>query len=131
MALLEKLIRLDSKDCNFHFRDDSRRYLPPSIATRDLPFSLPSRSVHFKVAYPQTITGNNSNEGLLRQFWHHVWAHYFRRLEQEEMKRLQYVRSLFGDEVLYPVRHSLPASVCSVLTELSPLVAPEVISEIK
>lgn len=23
MALLEKLIRLDSKDCNFHFKDDS------------------------------------------------------------------------------------------------------------
>lgn len=31
MALLEKLIRLDSKDCNFHFRDDSLGYVLPSI----------------------------------------------------------------------------------------------------
>jgi hypothetical protein len=47
------------------------------------------------------------------------------------MKRLQYVRSLFGDDLLSPVRKSLPASVSTILTELSPLVAPEVISEIK
>ncbi len=25
MALLEKLIRLDSKDCNFHFKDEFHR----------------------------------------------------------------------------------------------------------
>lgn len=39
MALLEKLIRLDSKDCNFHFKDERRAYSYPSIARRSL---LPS-----------------------------------------------------------------------------------------
>ena len=53
-------------------------------------FPSSSRSAFFKVTYPLTNTDNNSNEGLLRQLWHHVWAHYFKRLENEELRRLEY-----------------------------------------
>lgn len=45
-------------------------------------------SFYFKVTYQQTNIDNHSNEALLRQFWHHVYAHYFKKIEFEEMKRL-------------------------------------------
>lgn len=76
MALLEKLIRIDSKDCHFHFKDDLR-------------------GAYFKVSYPQTNTDNNSNDALLRQLWHHVNSHYFKRIDPEEKRRLHYARNLF------------------------------------
>lgn len=43
MALLEKLIRLDSKDCNFHFKDERKAYTYPLIARRSL-FPSPSKA---------------------------------------------------------------------------------------
>ena len=38
-------------------------------------------SFYFKVSYQQTTTDNNSNEPLLPQFWHHLYAHYFKKIE--------------------------------------------------
>jgi hypothetical protein len=79
------------------------------------------------VAYPQTNTDNNSNEGLLRQLWHHVWAHYFKRLEQEEMRRLGYLRTLLRPHcpaapATLPARLARP--LAALLPDLSALLLP-------
>jgi len=50
-------------------------------------------SSYFKVAYQQTNIDNHSSDALLRQFWHHVYAHYFKKIDYEEMRRIYYIRS--------------------------------------
>ena len=49
------------------------------------------------MAYQQTNTDNHSNEVLLRQFWHHVYAHYFKKIEFEEIRRIEYLKSFLTE----------------------------------
>lgn len=53
---------------------------------------------YFKVAYQQTNIDNHSSDALLRQFWHHVYAHYFKKIEFEEMRRVHYLRSFLAND---------------------------------
>lgn len=79
------------------------------------------------MAYPQTNTDNNSNEGLLRQLWHHIWAHYFKRLEQEEMRRLHYLRLLLPPAAP-PDGPSAP--IPALLPDLTALLHPNYLSSL-
>ena len=121
MALLEKLIRIDSKDCNFLFRDPLTSYFSFHDRHRSLLIFFNPRRALFKVAYQQTNIENNSNETLLRQLWHHIYAHYFKTIEPEETRRLEYLTSLLQPPGLQLFSYSqspLPSSVSPVLGPL-------------
>ena len=66
-----------------------------SIGSIDVPVRLSS---YFKVAYQQTNVDNHSSDALLRQFWHHIYAHYFKKIEDEEMRRVYYIRSFLQSD---------------------------------
>lgn len=121
MALLEKLIRIDSKDCNFLFRDPLALYFSFHDRHRSFFILLISRRAFFKVAYQQTNIENNSNETLLRQLWHHVYAHYFKTIEPEEIRRLEYLNSLLlppGLHMGHNLFNNIPSSVDPAVSSL-------------
>lgn len=51
------------------------------------------------MTYPQIVTEGPSSETLLRSLWKHVNNYYFKKIEDQEYDRLNYISSIVNSQV--------------------------------
>ncbi|EGR31468.1 hypothetical protein IMG5_108810 [Ichthyophthirius multifiliis] len=80
---VERLIKLDKKHANFEFYD-------PII-------NLKVKVRNINSASSNAILNQNQQEKTLRCFWRHISNYYFRKIDQSEQERIEYLQQLTNE----------------------------------
>jgi len=97
--LLEKLIRLDKKNSNFNIQDLELKYFFFHLIKKPIDFFFRVRKklkIRNNPNYKTPFFSTQLHDHALKHFWKHVCNYYFRKIEQNEIERLEYLELMLS-----------------------------------